>query len=73
MDIHPADDRPEYVHALCRIQAPTDWHGVDRAPSHLLTVSSVTQWFYCYRVGVLTRSKLAVALVGVVRGKCLRN
>ncbi|KJA19852.1 hypothetical protein HYPSUDRAFT_204279 [Hypholoma sublateritium FD-334 SS-4] len=29
-------------------------------------IASVTQWFYCYRVGVLTRSKFAVALISLL-------
>ena len=30
-------------------------------------VASITQGFYCFRVGILTRSKCAVALISLVR------
>lgn len=35
-----------------------------------LVVASINQGFYCYRVGVLTKSKCAVVLISMVGGNC---
>lgn len=65
MDFHPTVDRTEYVHIWsCWLRAPTDQVGL---VLYQLIVASITQGFYCYRVGVLTRSKCAVAVIGMVR------
>lgn len=62
--LDPTDNRPEYVYAcLCQNHEPPDQVG---AP-YQLAVACITQGFYCYRVGVLTRSIYAVTVISMVR------
>lgn len=64
MVIHPTFNWPEYVHAQwCRLEALADQVG---PVLYQLLVASITQGVYCFRVGALTQSKCAVALISMV-------